>query len=160
VKVGSWVFFVAAVVSALWFGLLAWASLGRCDWRYLGMSSPSQAQSVTSFHADIHSIELMHSWKTGAAIPAPVHVGWAMLGVRRATLCIPHGDGSVVFITTVAATAPQMAMLPLAAVLPALATTRGVRRWGRQRRERRQRVVKINPAPLPDDAADANAPIY
>jgi hypothetical protein len=153
VKVGSWVFLVAAFISALWFGLMAWASLGRCDWRYIG-------GGVTSFHADIHSIEVMHSWNNGGKVQPPMKIGWAMLGVRRATLCFARGDGSLAFITTVAVAAPQMAMLPLAAVLPAIATTRGCRRCGRWRRERRRQcALKINPAPLPGDVTNANAPI-
>jgi hypothetical protein len=151
VKVGSWVFVVAASISALWFGLMAWASLGRCDWRYIG-------GGVTSFHADIHSIEVMHSWNNGGTVPPSMKIGWAMLGVRRATLCFARRDGSLVFITTVAATAPQVAMLPLAAVLPAIGATRGFRRWGHRRRERR-RVARIELPALPDDPVNANAPI-
>src|SRR5258707_885620 len=53
----TWVFIFAAAVSAMWLGLMAWASLGRCYYRLT--PSPS---TVTSFHADVHSVELMHSW--------------------------------------------------------------------------------------------------
>jgi hypothetical protein len=126
----TWVFIIAAALSAGWLGLMAWASLGRCDYRVMPSSS-----SVTTFHADVHSVELMHSWvNLSKALPGH-RWGWAMLGVQRSRFCFERMDGSMEFISGYAITAPQIAMLPLAAVLPALATTRGCKRWRRWRRD-------------------------
>jgi hypothetical protein len=140
-------FILAAAVSAAWLALLAWSSCGRCDYRLT--PSPS---SVTSFHADVHSVELMHSWiNLGHALPGHKW-GWAMLGVRRARFSFLRSDGSMEFISSYAFTAPQIAMLPLAAVLPALATTRGCKRWQRWRR-----AIKLRP--IASDGAIVATPI-